>query len=320
MSEQIPFLTPPEVTEESLRALGLRNFLLRRQPEETLSWLQEVLAFLPQIADRWQVTGLRPEQTSRYGLLLEAESKVLGGIFLKLIPPFLEGRYERELEAMLNLSPRYMCPILAHEDRWNLMVLKKIVPADHATFEDPSRIERFFRTVLDSAVPISGAQVLRSIPDYGDELMEKIRTIDTVPYRKAEVSAVLDEAKILFDREFAEAQRYIVHGDLHMLNVLDDGDHLWGIDPNGMCAPIEMECVRFIRNDVRTHPELGYANRFSTLVEFFSGLLDRKRLVEMFFVDMAFCTFNSTFENETEEETMVDLELIRIAREYLQNL
>ena len=38
----------------------------------------------------------------------------------------------------------------------------------------------------------------------------------------------------------------------------------------------------------------------------------------MFIIDMAFCTYNSTFENETPEETLVDLELIRIAKEWLK--
>ncbi len=317
--EQITFFqTPDTVTRENLNTEGLKGFLLRRQPQETAEWLDGILDDFPQIADRWSLIRVRPEQTSRYGLLLEAESEKLGGIFVKMIPPFLQGRYERELEAMLHLSRSYMCPLLDYESRWNLMVLRKIVPARHASFEDPDRIYSFFRTVLDHAIPVTAP--LHWIPDYGDELDEKCRTIDMVPYRKQEIMAVLEEASELFGREFASAPRYIVHGDLHMLNVLDDGKRLWGIDPNGMCAPIEMEGVRFIRNDIRTHPEMGYTNRFETLIRFFSQLFDEKRLTEMFLIDMAFCTYNSTFENETEEETLVDLELIRIAREWLKRI
>ena len=38
----------------------------------------------------------------------------------------------------------------------------------------------------------------------------------------------------------------------------------------------------------------------------------------MFIIDMAMCTYNSVFENETDAETLVDLELIRIAREHYE--
>ena len=102
------------------------------------------------------------------------------------------------------------------------------------------------------------------------------------------------------------------------LNVLDDGERLWGIDPNGFIAPIEFECVRFIRNDVRNHADFGYPERFDLLVHSFSRFVDARRLVCMFIIDMAMCTYNSTFENEDDLETRVDLELISIAKEWLK--
>ena len=39
------------------------------------------------------------------------------------------------------------------------------------------------------------------------------------------------------------------------------------------------------------------------------------RLLDIFIIDMAFCTYNSVFENEDPKETLDDLELIRIAKE-----
>lgn len=97
------------------------------------------------------------------------------------------------------------------------------------------------------------------------------------------------------------------------MNILDDGDRFWGIDPIGMLAPLEQECVRFIRNDVRNHPD-DMEYRFDKLMETFSGFVDYDKLLKMYIIGMAFCTYNSVFENETMGETLVDLESIRIAR------
>jgi len=109
-----------------------------------------------------------------------------------------------------------------------------------------------------------------------------------------------------------------MHGDLHELNILDNGKRFYGIDPNGMLGPLELECVRFIRNDVRNHPSFGYAQRFEILLRSFGRFVDIKRLADMFIIDMAYCTFNSTFENEDPAETYVDLELISIAKEWIK--
>ena len=83
-----------------------------------------------------------------------------------------------------------------------------------------------------------------------------------------------------------------------------------------MIGPIELECVRFIRNDVRNHPAFGFAQRFALLLSSFARHVDVHRLVDIFIIDMVFCTFNSTFENEDPKETDDDLELIRVAKEW----
>ena len=102
-----------------------------------------------------------------------------------------------------------------------------------------------------------------------------------------------------------------------MKNVLDDGKCFWGIDPCGFIAPIEFECVRFIRNDVRNHRSFGYQERLDILLRSFSRFIgDTEKLLKAFLIDMAFITYNSVFENEDSNETYVDLEIIQAAEEW----
>ena len=58
--------------------------------------------------------------------------------------------------------------------------------------------------------------------------------------------------------------------------------------------------------------------RFEILLRSFGRFVDICRLDKKLIIDMAFYTYNSTFENDEPDETRVDLELIRIARRWLE--
>lgn len=293
---------------------GLKSYLLRLERDKTLRFIDDVYSMLPQLIARWEVTSFLPNQISRFGLVLQAKSRKFGGVVLKFIPDFV-GRFERELEAMKLLPESYMCRLIDFEETCNCMLLEKIEPARFACFEENLKLTNFFRNVISQAVAYAG-QELKFIPYYFEELKAKYDQIDSCPYCRDQVKTELEYAIELYKRQFLDAELYILHGDLHEQNILDNGNQFYGIDPNGMLAPLELECVRFIRNDVRKHSAFGFAERFKVLLYSFGRFVDINRLVSMFIIDMAFCTFNSTFENDDPKETYDDLELISIAKKW----
>ena len=300
---------------EVLVTEGLKSFLLRTEKEKTLKFIDMVYRNMPRLIAKWEITSFLPNQISRYGLVLQAKSRRYGDVILKFIPDFV-NRYERELEAMRILPSSYMCALLDVDESCNCMLLEGIVPARFACFEENLKLTEFFKHVIKDAVLCD--RELRYIPPYAEELKGKLDRIDDVPYCREEVRRALVSAIELYDRVFGEAPMYILHGDLHEQNILDNGKRFYGIDPNGMLAPLELECVRFIRNDARNHPEFGMEARFEILLRSFGRFVDIYRLARMFIIDMAFCTYNSTFENDEMDETKVDLELIRIAELWLK--
>ena len=303
------------LNREILITEGIRTFLLRRSREQTLQWLDMIYSIIPELIRRWRIRSLLPNQFSRYGLVLHAKTETLGKVILKFIPGFV-GRFERELEAMKILPGSYMCELIDVAEEFGCMLLKEIVPACYASFGETEKLNTFFSHVIRDAVPWNDAMHLRHIPDYYDELTDKIRNCAAMPYGREQIEPELIEAAELYRAGFQNARRYVLHGDLHENNILDDGKRFYGIDPNGMLGPIELECVRFIRNDVRNHPEDGFEQRFETLLRHFSRFVELDRLLDIFIIDMAFCTYNSVFENEDPKETLDDLELIRIAKDW----
>lgn len=295
---------------------GLKAYLLRTNREETLHWLEEVYAHMPRLIAKWEITSFRPNHRSRFGLVLQAKSRVYGDVILKFVPEFV-GRYERELEAFRFLPTSYMCALLDADEDSRSMLLEQVKPAKFACFEENLKLTELFRHAVADAVPYAGERGLKHIPFYLDELKGKLFGADKLPYCKEEVRKELDFAVGLYEREFADAKAYILHGDLHEENILDNGKRFYGIDPCGYVAPIELECVRFIRDDVRNHPAFGFEERFEILLRSFGRFVDVHRLARMFVIDMAFYAYNSVFENETDEATRTSLELIRIAKRWI---
>lgn len=297
---------------------GLKMNLLRTRPEETMQWIDMVYAAMPRLLSKWEITSFLPNQISRYGLVLQAKSRTLGEVVMKFIPGFVD-RFERELEALQTLPKSYMCPLLDIDEESKCMLLEKITPARYASFEENLKLTEMFRHVIGDAVRYDPEITpLRHIPPYFDELKWRLDNAHTMPYCRDLITPELVYAVELFEKKFADAPLYVIHGDLHELNILDNGKRFYGIDPVGMIAPLELECVRFIRNDVRNHPSFGYDQRFEILLRSFGRFVDIKQLAKMFIIDMVYCTFNSTFENEDPAETYVDLELISIAKEWLR--
>ena len=294
---------------------GLKGYLLRTEPKKTLQWIDGVYSYIPKLISKWELTSFLPNQLSRYGIVLQANSRKYGDVILKFIPEFV-NRFARELEAIRILPASYMCRLIDVEVDCNCMLLEKITPARFGCFEENIKLTEFFSHVVEDAVLFTEETHLENIPFYLDELRDKLFHIDTLPNSKDLVEPELVYAIELFQKTFSDSKLYILHGDLHEQNILDNGKRFYGIDPNGFLAPIEFECVRFIRNDVRNHPSFGFKERFDILIRNFGRFVDIFRLADAFIIDMAFCTFNSVFENEETKETVDDLDLIKTAKEW----
>lgn len=295
---------------------GLRMGLLRDHEAQTLRWLDEIYQHMPELISKWGITSVLPNQVSRNGLLLEAKSQLYGDVVMKFIPEFV-GRYERELEATRILPQDYMCRLLDHVDDARVMLLERVKGAKYAAFEENIKLTAFFKKVLSLARPAVSVPTPRYIPDYEEELKRVRNAIGMARNFRKDIAQELDSALALYMDTFAGAPKYIVHMDLHAFHILDNGAELKGIDPVGFIAPVEFELVRFIRNDVREHKAFGDQERFDLLIHSFGRFCDKTRLVKAFMIDTAFCAASGVLGSQAPDETLSDLKLIQIARNWL---
>jgi len=300
-----------------LYTTGLRNYLLRNNRKDTEKWLEEVYTLLPKLIARWEITSFLPNQLSRYGLVIDAKSQKYGDVIIKLIPGFI-ARFARELEAMKLLSSEFMVELKDYIVEDNVMLLAKVPQARYASFDENLKLVDFFHRVTQNAVPYNTSLNVQHTPNYRDELKEKLLRMDTVPFMKEAIRKMLEEAVSMYDQYFKDEPLFYIHGDLHSFNLLDNGTMFCGIDPNGMIAPLAFEYVRFIRNDIKAHPNFGYFSRLEVLLQCFGRFHCKEAITRALIIDLAFTTYNSVFENETAEDAVLNMKVVDAAYQWLK--
>lgn len=288
---------------------GLEAFLLRTRAEETEQWLKSVAENYPRLSEKWAITSFIPNQTSRYGLVLLAHSSRYGEVIIKLIPPFV-GRYANEKSCYMALSEQYMCKLYDWDDAANALLLEQVKPGDYAQFEDNVLLTRFWDSVFSAAKLVQDGQG----KDYFAGLLTRLQNAGTLAYCASPIAEHLKNAVSLYDRVFSKDSLYLLHGDLHKFNILKGENGYVAVDPIGFRAPLAFETSRFIRNDVLRNEAYGVEARLALLTAYFGKWLPEEKIRAALYIDLAFTTYNSVFENETPCETERMLALLDTVR------
>lgn len=292
--------TPAKLYEkEDFITEGLNSFLLRNYNKQTNEWLDFIAGSYKDIFSEWEIESFCVNRTSRFGLVLTAESKRYGSVVLKLIPEFI-NRYECEKNFYLSHKNSYMCGLIDFNDRFGALLLQQVKPGKYALFEDNVHLSEFWNKVFSSLTPSGGKH---KCINYYDSLKQKAADADNAPYFTKEAKASLKKAVGLYDRFFKCQQHFYIHGDLHEFNIIKNNDHYVAIDPIGFSAPAEFEAVRFIRNDILRNMSFGINKRLDLLLDYFSDWLNPDLLCYAEYIDLAYTFFNSTVENESPDQS-----------------
>lgn len=294
---------------------GLRSYLLRKYKDETNNWLDFISQNYQKLFIKWGIESFVANQTSKFGLILNADSKTFGKIVLKFIPKFI-NRYDFEKNFYLSHKNTYLCPVMEFDDEFSALLLKQVQPAKYASFEDNVLLTKFWNTVIGSLVTYNESYIA---VDYYGGLKKRMLNCSKVPFMKNEVSFVLKNAVHLYDNVFKNKKNYYIHGDLHEFNIIKNIDYYVAIDPIGFKAPAEFETARFIRNDILKNTGFGLKERFELLVNYFSKWFKRDLIIYAEYIDLAYTLYNSTFENDTPKQTEIMFDLLSTVSGYIAN-
>lgn len=299
--------------KEDFISEGIQSFFLKNYKEKTNEWLDNVFQNYQRLFIKWGIDSFTINQTSKFGLVLIANSRIFGNVILKLIPEFI-NRYEYEKNFYLAYKNTYLCKLLDFDDDCCALLLEQVKPAKYAAFEDNLLLSDFWKIVFDSVVPYNSSYVA---VDYYSELKKRVCTCSDLPFMQKETEAALNNALLIYDDVFKYEKNYYIHGDLHQFNIIKNTSRYVAIDPIGFKAPKEFETARFIRNDILKNTGFEMTERFGLLVDYFSKWCNKDLIIRAEYVDLAYTLYNSTFENDSPSQSEKMLKLLNIVYKYV---
>ncbi len=269
----------------------LNKFLSIYHPVEAREWKKELERSIPKMLKNWQITEYTLIKNSHFGIIFLAKSIQYGRCVIKIIPPFI-NRYIPERSCYRKINSRIMCELYDFDDSCSSILLERCKEADVRFNKDNSEILEFFSNVMNGYA----SEEEDVFNNYERILKHKALETD-FRYKKAEIMSYVNSAILLFDKTFSKSNRVLIHGDLHRYNIMSKNGKFCAIDPIGYLAPKEFDIARYIGTEL-TDTECDKRELFYELIEYFTPICDRRKLISAVYVDMIFRLHNSLFENE----------------------
>ena len=275
----------------------LKEYLGKNYPIQTEQWISSLMDTIGCLQYKWKFREYQVFGNSHFGLILKAESEIYGKVVVKLIPPFI-GRFEGELSLyLLYKDTQIMCELYDYDRTLCALLLKRAMPGSFAEFDkdNESKVLEFFKR-LNKKLKKATCKTIGH--DYARILTEKRNYIELVKGHEI-ISAYVEEANRVYEEAFAQEEKYLLLGDVHQYNLLDDGGDYVAIDPIGYIAPKEFEAARYIGTVLTEHiDDVSYQLR--NAIEKFSAIYNKRLLTAALFVDVVFRLHNTTFEDEND--------------------
>lgn len=271
--------------------------------EQGRAWLETVPQLLLRCQERWQLTDLRLADGLSYNLICFAKSPAHGDAVLKLGVP--RSELVTEIKALSLYAGRGICACHDADAAQGVLLLERIVPgADLRSVTD--RAERFrIAADLFANLPVALAGDY-GFPSYRDWIIRAFAKARTGETRVGpDLLAFVDAAAQYFaEIDAAGRPRLLLHGDLHHMNILQDGRGGWkAIDPKGVIGVAAMGAARFMQNEFRLFDPADRLERLDQMTAVFAERLGEPRhlVAKCGFVEHVLATVWSAEENEAPE-------------------
>ncbi len=284
-------------TKSKFDVKRLREYLGKNYPVETEQWINDLPQIIEYLKFKWKFDDYSINPNAHFGIVIKADSSQWGKVVVKLIPPFI-GRFEGELGLYQKYeSTGLMCPLYDYDKSFCALLLKQAVPADYADFKETNfdKIIYFFDKLNKNLLPYSG----ENYHDYGKILRDKAdMSALGLEYGK-EIDEYVKKAIDIYNSEFASDKLYLLLGDTHKYNLIEDKNGYIAIDPIGYIAPKEIEFARYI-GTVLTEDLTNADKNLQKAIELFSRYSTKDKILKALFVDIVFRLHNTTFENDDD--------------------
>ena len=228
--------------------------------ERGKKWVVDLPQIVETLAERWQLTEIVPVGNMSWNYVAKASSKPHSSVCLKIS---IDGNLiADEIKALEHFNGHGMIQLIDHDTQLHALLLHQAIPGKslkdlyQSNKEDPIVI---YASVIESLLSAPKAKV-----NTNKHVKDWLKAFDRIPKNKLPKD-LIPKAKILskemLDQPYDE---FLLHGDLHMDNIISDQNEWIAIDPKGIVGPKEFEIACF---DFITQDELSSAGNIPELFD-----------------------------------------------------
>ena len=238
-------------------------------------WIQSLPEVIKSLSKKWQLTNIVPVENMSWNYVVKADSEKYGPVCIKV--SIKESLIADEIKALEYFNSFAMIKLIDHDAVLHALLLQQAIPG--------KSLKGLYQSNKEEAIVIY-ARVIECLLSSAKEstsghVKDWMEAFNRVPKDKLPKN-LLHKAKIL-SKEMLEQphDEFLLHGDLHMDNIISDQNKWVAIDPKGVIGPKEFEvaCFNFIAQDewssVDNIPELFEirAKKLSQLLEIDHSML-----------------------------------------------
>lgn len=222
------------------------NYLISNYGDEARKWLDKINDVTSKLCRKWNVVITDYEEHSRFGCILygtDEENEVV----LKLVPPCC-SRLRDEINCYFELPYSSMVKMYAYDLELGGFLLKRI---RHKPIKELNRIAELFRVMYMERKPAKSTGIISYSIPFQESLKKAWDTIyDSSNELLKGFLPYISRAREAYSM-VKENSCYLLHGDAHIHNILNNGREIFLIDPIGYAGPFEIEYARFLGTYIR---------------------------------------------------------------------
>ncbi len=268
--------------------------------DEGRAWLERLPQILAACRQRWGLTDIRVAPGLSYNLICFAQSPTHGAVALKVGVPHPE--LFSEMKALKLYAGRPICACYDADEELGALLLERVAPGnDLRTVTSAS--ERFrIAAELFVTLPVPAVE---GFPAYADWVRRAFARARREGRAGADLLSLVEVAERYFSQiDTPDRPQVLLHGDLHHMNILQDGESWKAIDPKGAVGVACLEPARFMQNEFDMGDPADRLERLDQMCSVFAERLgEPKRVMAMcVFVDQVLGTVWGVEENVAPSE------------------
>lgn len=204
------------------------------------AWLLKLPSLIEILAQHWSLTEITPVKNMSYNFVaLTIQHKKIP-VVLKISCD--EKLIANEYNALKHFNGQGMVKLFDYYPEHNALLLQQAIPGDVLKAE---RVSTFEQTVQMYAQVVK-ALATQPLPQRNyPHARNWCAAIDRITDQRIE-KYLVDKAKQLKSIIFnSTAHEYLCHGDLHLENIIKNGENWLAIDPKGIVGEMAFEAAAF---------------------------------------------------------------------------